>query len=221
MHSKKPYASFISVPENPDLDISVCKDHVTAAARDNIYTSTHTTTFPKVSTACTTWDDPLQNSPTKTAILEGGYHPKKRTTQTHIAIFKSNTVFTKLDFIVYRVLIFKLQEGPINHNVHSPTICNCMGSHNTITTTKDLYLYIGAWWWLFDESKHVACVVRKYNKYRCVWLTKPVIISKYHSFNHDEETKFLLLFWAKLWPQKAELSTLHETYELQPFARYW
>jgi hypothetical protein len=50
-------------------------------------------------------------------------------------------------------------------------MCKCMGSHNTITITKDLYLYIGAWWWLYDESKHVACVVRKYNKYRCVWLT--------------------------------------------------
>jgi hypothetical protein len=46
-----------------------------------------------------------------------------------------------------------------------------MGSYNTITITKDLYLYIGAWWWLYDESKHVARVVRKYNKYRCVWLT--------------------------------------------------
>jgi hypothetical protein len=45
-----------------------------------------------------------------------------------------------------------------------------MGSHNTITKTKDLY--IGAWWRLFDESKHVARVVRKYNKCRCVWLTK-------------------------------------------------
>jgi hypothetical protein len=35
------------------------------------------------------------------------------------------------------------------------------------------YLQIqGAWWWLSDESKHVARVVRKYNKYRCVWLMK-------------------------------------------------
>jgi hypothetical protein len=39
-------------------------------------------------------------------------------------------------------------------------------------TTTDLYLYIGARWWLFDELKHVACVACKYNKYRCVWLTK-------------------------------------------------
>jgi hypothetical protein len=54
---------------------------------------------------------------------------------------------------------------------HSPTIFKCMGSHNTITITKDLYLYIGAWWWLYDEWKHVARVVRKYNKYRYVWLT--------------------------------------------------
>jgi hypothetical protein len=55
--------------------------------------------------------------------------------------------------------------------MHAPTICKCMGSHNTITITKGPYLYIGAWWWLFDESKHVARVVRKYTKYRCVWLT--------------------------------------------------
>ena len=64
-----------------------------------------------------------------------------------------------------------IREGSINHNVHSTTICKCMGSHNTIKITKDLYLYIGSWWWLYDESKHVARVVRKYNKYRCVWLT--------------------------------------------------
>jgi hypothetical protein len=65
-----------------------------------------------------------------------------------------------------------LHVSRIRVNVHSLTICKCMGSHNTITITRDLYLYIRAWWWLFDESQHVARVVRKYNKYRCVWLTK-------------------------------------------------
>ena len=29
-------------------------------------------------------------------------------------------------------------------------------------------LYIGAWRWLYNKSKHVACTVRKYNKYWCV-----------------------------------------------------
>jgi hypothetical protein len=41
-----------------------------------------------------------------------------------------------------------------------------VGSHYTVT--KDLYLYIGAWRWLYNKSKHVAHIVRKYNKYRRV-----------------------------------------------------
>jgi hypothetical protein len=51
-----------------------------------------------------------------------------------------------------------------------------MGSHNTIKITKDLYLYIGAWWWLLDESKHVGRVVRKYKKYRSVWPKKLLLL---------------------------------------------
>jgi hypothetical protein len=61
--------------------------------------------FQKVSAASTTGKDPLQIRQ-KTAIRESGYHPKKRTTQTHIPIFKPNTAFTKLDFIVYLFLYF-------------------------------------------------------------------------------------------------------------------
>jgi hypothetical protein len=38
-----------------------------------------------------------------------------------------------------------------------------MASHYTVT--KDLYLYIGAWRWLYNNSKHVARVVRKYEGY--------------------------------------------------------
>jgi hypothetical protein len=52
-----------------------------------------------------------------------------------------------------------------------------MGSHYTVT--KDLYLYIRAWRWLYNKSKHVAHTVHKYNKYRCV---RPSSILSMHSF---------------------------------------
>jgi hypothetical protein len=78
----------------------------------------------------------------------------------------------------------------------------------TITITKDLYLYIGAWWWLYDESKHVACVVRKYNKYRCVWLTITwyyyfVFLSwalcPYSTPAHPQLRSLLLLWMSSSW----------------------
>ena len=41
-------------------------------------------------------------------------------------------------------------------------------------------LYIGAWRWLYNKLKHVARIVRKYNKYRCVrWSVLDFINSVY------------------------------------------
>jgi hypothetical protein len=110
---KKPCARFVSVPENPDLDISVCKDHVTAAARDKIYTTKYTATFPKVSTASATGDDPLQirqqNCYTRRRLSsQETYHSDPHSSILNPTLYLPSLILLSTYFItLYRVLILK------------------------------------------------------------------------------------------------------------------